>query len=393
MPRDGWDKPYSDPGDAAAADRLRRVRPAARPIRRPGDGQVFVYAGRRVGGVTLSDVDLLSIADAAGGLMVPAQEAGTLLAIRRARVELPVILDPARYLQPATGERTRQPSLWSADPLEAVAEGQAQHRVATFVSPSRYIAAGDLSTLQAVLDEGLRFAELVRRQPHQAPVLAALPIDSGWLRQQNCRERLIKAVSGLGIGIAVFPGGSGDPLEGRMAVAGLVELLEWAQDGVALLRTDLAGVGAMAFGAVATSIGLSTALRHTVGAGGRAFAQQDRSPRVLVGSLLSWVRGSQLAQVVRDDRLLDCGCPICYGRSLRRFVREDTESVREAATHSVLAWRSVIDQVLDEQPARRRAAWLELCTEAINNHARLRAHSRIALQVPRYLNSWAALSA
>ena len=187
MPRDGWDKPYSDPGDAAAADRLRRVRPAARPIRRPGDGQVFVYAGRRVGGVTLSDVDLLSIADAAGGLMVPAQEAGTLLAIRRARVELPVILDPARYLQPATGERTRQPSLWSADPLEAVAEGQAQHRVATFVSPSRYIAAGDLSTLQAVLDEGLRFAELVRRQPHQAPVLAALPIDSGWLRQQNCR--------------------------------------------------------------------------------------------------------------------------------------------------------------------------------------------------------------
>jgi hypothetical protein len=88
----------------------------------------------------------------------------------------------------------------------------------------------------------------------------------------------------------------------------------------------------MAFGAMGTSIGLSTALRHTVGAGSRAFAQQDRSPRVLVGSLLSWIRGSQLAQMVRDDRLLDCGCPICYGRSLRRFVREDAESVREAAT-------------------------------------------------------------
>jgi hypothetical protein len=235
VPRDSWDKPYADPGDAAAVDRLRRARATAKPNRRPGDGQVFLYAGRRVGGVTVSDIDLLSIADAAGGLMVQEQEAGMVLAIRRARVEIPVILDPARYLQPATDERLGQPSLWSADPLEAVAESQAQHRVAAFLSPSRYIPAGDYSTLQMVLDEGLRFAEMARRQPHRAPVLAALPIDSRWLRQPNFRERLIKAVSGLGIGIAVFPGGSGDPLEGRIGVAGLVELLAWAQDGVAVL--------------------------------------------------------------------------------------------------------------------------------------------------------------
>ena len=190
--------------------------------------------------------------------------------------------------------------------------------------------------------------------------------------------------------LALFPGGSGDPLEGRKAVTGLVELLESARDGVAVLRTDLAGIGALAFGAVATSIGLSTALRHTVAAGGRAFAQQDRSPRVLVRPLLSWIRGSQVAQVVRDGGLLDCDCPICYGRSLRRFVREDPESVREAATHSVLAWRAVMDGILDERLERRRAAWLEVCARAIDNHAVLRARSRIALRVPRYLNSWTA---
>jgi hypothetical protein len=175
-----------------------------------------------------------------------------------------------------------QPSLWSADPLDAVAEGQAQYRVAAFLSPAGYIASGDLSTLRAVLDEGVRFAEVAKRQPHTAPALIALPIDAGWLRRPDCREQLVKAVSGVGSAIAVFPGGAGDPLEGRKAVAGLVELLEVAQDGVAVLRTDLAGIGAVAFGAVATSIGLSTALRHTVAAGGRAFAQQDRSPRVLV---------------------------------------------------------------------------------------------------------------
>ena len=391
VPRDTWEKPSFNLDNAADAERLGRVR-AALPVRRPGDGKVFVYAGRRVGGVTLSDVDLQTITDAAGGLMVQEHEAGTVLAMRRIGVDVPVIMDPARYLQPTTNERTQHPSLWSADPLDAVAEGQAQHRVSAFLSPASYIASGDFARLSAVLDEGLRFAEIANRQPHRAPVLIALPIDTGWLRRPECREQLIKAASGIGIGMAVFPGGSGNPLEGRRAVAGLVQLLESAQDRVAVLRTDLAGIGAMAFGAAATSIGLSTALRHTVTAGGRAFAQQDRSPRVLVKPLLSWTRGSQLAQVVRDGRLISCDCPVCYGRSLRRFIREDADSIREAATHSVLVWRSIVDRILDEQPNRRRTAWLEMCAEAINNHAALRTSSRIALQVPRYLNSWTALS-
>jgi hypothetical protein len=104
--------------------------------------------------VTLSDVDLQTITDAGGGLMVQEQEAGTVLAMRRVGVDVPVILDPARYLQPMTNEHAQHPSLWSADPLDAVAEGQAQHRATAFLSPARYIASGDFSTLSAVLDEG-----------------------------------------------------------------------------------------------------------------------------------------------------------------------------------------------------------------------------------------------
>jgi hypothetical protein len=176
----------------------------------------------------------------------------------------------------------------------------------------------------------------------------ALPVATGWLGDSDCRKQLIAAISGVGVGIALVPGGSGDPLEGRKVVAGLVELLESAPGRVAVLRTDLAGIGALAFGAAATSIGLSAALRHAVAASRRAFAQQDRSPRVLVGPLLSWVRGSQLAQVVRDKGLLSCRCAICHDRSLRRFLRDDPDAVREAATHSVLVWRSLVDRILGE---------------------------------------------
>jgi hypothetical protein len=389
--RDSRGQPF-DPDDIAASERLRRVRAAAR-ARRPGTGQVFVYAGRRVGGVSLSDVDLRTVTAAAGGLMVQEQEAGTALAMRRAGMDVPVILDPARYLYPTTAERPQQPSLWNPDPLGAVAEGQAQHRVAAYLSPAGFVTAGDHSLLQAVLDEGLRFAEMANRQSHRARALIAFPISTGWLRHPDCRKQLIDTVSNAGVGIALFPGGSGDPLGGRQAVAGLVELLDSARGDVAVMRTDLAGIGAMAFGAVATSIGLSTALRHTVETGRRSFAQQDRSPRVLVEGLLSWPRGSQLAQITRDEGLLDCGCPICHGRSLRRFIRDDAESVREAATHSVLAWRAIVDRILSEPSSRRRVVWLEGCAEAIDNHAGLRARNRIALQVPPYLKSWVALAA
>jgi hypothetical protein len=71
-------------------------------------------------------------------------------------VNVPLVLDPARYLP--SNERISQPSLWSADPLSAVVEGQAQHRVAAYLSPAGFIRAGDLGALRAVLDEGLRSA-------------------------------------------------------------------------------------------------------------------------------------------------------------------------------------------------------------------------------------------
>jgi len=189
----------------------------------------------------------------------------------------------------------------------------------------------------------------------------ALPVATGWLGDSDCRKQLIAVISGVGVGIALVPGGSGDPLEGRKVVAGLVELLESAPGRVAVLRTDLAGIGALAFGAAATSIGLSAALRHAVAASRRAFAQQDRSPRVLVGPLLSWVRGSQLAQVVRDKGLLSCRCAICHdgrcgassGTTLTRYERRPRIRCWCGGLSSIASWES--HQHGDGQPGWRSA--------------------------------------
>ena len=281
--------------------------------------------------------------------MVQEHEAGTVLAMRRVSVDVPVIMDPARYLQPTTNERTQHPSLWSADPLDAVAEGQAQHRVSAFLSPASYIASGDFLRLSAVLDEGLRFAEIANRQPHRAPVLIALPIDTGWLRRPEHREQLIKATSGIGIGMAVFPSGSGDPLEGRQAVAGLVRrLLESAKDGVAVLRTDLAtrdrSDGLWRGGHLDRAVdGIATyrdGRRSRLRPAGQVAPSAGQAPPLAGLAALSSGTG-------RPGRAAtQCDCPVCYGRSLRRFIREDANSMREAATHSVLVWRSIVGRIL-----------------------------------------------
>jgi hypothetical protein len=381
-----------NPDATAAQERLRHVRSKARPPRRPGDGQVFVYAGRRLGPFWLSDVDLQTVAVAAGGLMVELGEAKLAVAINRLGADLPVILDPAWFMNPASSEPSTQPSLWSTDPLSVLVEGQAQHRVAAYLSPAKCIGPREHQGLRRALDDGMRFAELASQLSHRAPVLTALPISPAWLSHPRDREQLIKAVLRASIGVALFPCGSGDPLGGRRAVAGLVEVLQAVPHDVAVLRTDLAGIGGLAFGAAATSIGLSPSLRHTVQTGSRPYAQPDRSPRVLVERLLTWTRGSQLAQITRDGGLLDCECPVCHGRSLRRFIREDAETAAEAAAHSVLTWRAITDRVLG-QPTRRqrRMAWLQACADAIDEHAALRDRSRIALRLPDYLNSWTAL--
>jgi hypothetical protein len=269
--------------------------------------------------------------------------------MHRLGVDLPVILDPAWFMDLVSREPSMQPSLWSADPLSALVEGQAQHRVAAYLSPAQCIGPREQQGLRRALDDGMRFAELASQQSHRAPVLAALPISPAWLSHSYDREQLIKAV---------------------------------------------VRIGGLAFGAAATSIGLSPALRHTVQTGGRPYAQPDHSPRVLVERLLSWTRGSQLAQITRDGGLLDCECPVCHGRSLRRFIREDAEATVEAAAHSVLTWRAITDRVLAKSTRRqRRMAWLQACADAIDEHAALRGRSRIALSVPDYLNSWTALLA
>jgi hypothetical protein len=331
---------------------------------------------------------MVTLAVGASGLMLSHDQAAITTRLRRQGYQTPLLLDPACYFRDAADNR--QLSLLDPEPDNRWLAVPSDQQVAMYLSPSRFVAAGDVARLQMVLVAGQRFLELAHAQTHRAPAMIALPIDGQWLAPGSV-DCLVAAVTSAGAPVAAMPGGQMDPLSTTAVVRGLVAFLGAIPQQAALLRTDLAGLGALAYGAVATAIGVSASLRHVVPPGKRAFPQPDPTPRVLVEPLLSWVRGSVLEQIERDGGMLECPCAVCHGRSLRRFGNPRAEVVREAAIHSVLAWRAVADRVLAAPADRRPAVWVGTCAEALELHARLRARTQIELVVPAYLSSWAAL--
>jgi hypothetical protein len=348
---------------------------------------LFAYAGLQVGNTRLTDVDVMALAIAAGGLILRGDDASVATRLRRYGFDLPLLIDPAAYFKAADAA---QLSLLDLEPGDRWLSLQAEQRVGAYLSPSLFVHAGDLAGLGTVLTAGQQFVRRTRGLQHAAPAMITLPLDARWFGPKHL-EKLCVAAGGVEAPIALMAGGQMDPLDSAPLVRGLVEFLGRLPQPVALLRTDLAGLGAVAHGASAAAIGTSGTLRHVVQPGKRAVPQQDPTPRVLVEPLLSWIRGSQLEQVERHEGLLDCNCAICYGRSVRRFGNPEPASVREATMHSVLVWRAVADRVLSSSTRARAARWVQACEDALELHDRLRAISQVDLWVPAYLKSWAAL--
>jgi hypothetical protein len=388
--QDQHDGSPTDPAEQRTDQtRLHRLLAARALQSRPGGEQLFAYAGRQLSnGSWLSEDDYIAFALGAGGLMLTHDHAAVAARLRARGYRLPLVLDPACYFRNAADDA--QLSLLHPEPESRWVAVQCEQQVAMYLSRAPFVPAGDMAGLDAALESGRRFCDLAGSQPHKAPAMIALPIHYQWLTT-NHLGALCAALTQADTSVALLPGGQSDPLASRQAVRGLVELLSDSPQPIAVLRTDLAGLGALAYGAVATAIGVSASQRHTTEPGKRGFTQPDRTARVLVEPLLSWVRGSVLERIARDDGMLNCDCAVCYGRSLRRFGNPHPELLREAAAHSVLVWRAVADRVLSGPAGGRAAAWLQACEDAREMHARLRAQSRVDVWEPDYLSSWTAL--
>ena len=242
-------------------------------------------------------------------------------------------------------------------------QGQIDAGADAALTPTLYLRAGDLGSVEAAVAGAVALG--------RADVILALPMDAGWLAP-GLIDKVIDLLATVPIPKAVMLGGQFNPPQRVMdGVLGLRRLVTEVPN-VALFRTDLAGLDAVAQGCLAASIGASSTLRHIVPPGEAAMygqANGDRSPSVLVPELLSYVRGCVLATRFGDLPAPPCRCARCGGRSIVSFLGQ--EDWKDARLHGVAVWAEWVRNLLypDSLEGRRRY-WRQLCREAIAAHAR-----------------------
>lgn len=330
----------------------------------------------QVGALARRDLGLLGAA--AGGVVLTGSPAADVSAQLRGSGVV-VVIDPARYLSDK-----EQPARL-IDEAEYWLQLQTEQQAVAYLSPAGHVGRDDRVRLGEAVELGERFLRLAADTGRRGACYATVAVDSSWVSGRAAE--LAGVVAGLGR-VALTVAHAGDPFATRLAVRGLVRLAREVPR-LLLLRTDLAGLGALAHGAEAAAIGVSTTTRHFVPPGSSGFASvADGSPRVLVPRLLSYVKASRLERQAADEALA-CDCRVCEGASVARFA--DPAFAGQADVHSVLAWRRLADDLIAQTRARRPGWWARRCAAALDEHEALEARGGLPAEPPAYLRWWAEL--
>jgi hypothetical protein len=335
----------------------------------------LVYGGGRLAADSAS-----RIARRADGLVLRGKSGAKLVrTLRKVAPDVRIMFDPSLYERPPAS----QLSLMASTESELLR--QTQMNPAAFLSPSRFVPEAERSALSDVLAEGDEFCRAARSMRPLTPSLIVLPITKYWLTKGL--DELVNALSATEERVALVLGDQNDPLDGAEAVRGLVAVVA-SRQGISLLRSDLAVLGAIAHGAEIGAIGTGTSVRHFVQPGKRGGGvPRDKTASTLVPALLSYVKGSKLGQVPESNYLLRCFCRVCEGQSLVRFG--DERLVAESHEHSVETWSAMAEQIRGSEPSVRPRTWRSACADAIEAHQELSISSGVLFEASNQLKAWA----
>ncbi|MBB5913929.1 hypothetical protein BJY24_002796 [Nocardia transvalensis] len=268
--------------------------------------------------------------------------------------------------------------------LEEYLQAQRDCGADVVLTPTGYLNVGDSDALRALVRDAARI--------ERDDVVVSVPLDIAWLKNDHITH-LIAVLARLDRPKAVFLGGQFDPMERYKAAVENLRRLVAEAGNVAVLRTDLTGFDVMSHGAYAASIGTGGSLRHMIPFGETPFAQQkDPSPSVLFEELMSFHKGSTLAQRFANTRPPVCDCETCHGQALDRFLSRDDRF--DAHRHTVHTWASWAKDMHGQSTLADRATWWRnrchtavTYTEAVN----AQINQPEAFQAPKTLQAWAEL--
>jgi hypothetical protein len=271
------------------------------------------------------------------------------------------------------------------EPLtESWLRSQEAVNAAAVLSDSGYIGEDDDQSLTSVLDQCSRAG---------GNVVAVLPLHVSWLGKGL--KRLGAEVNGHGVPVALVLEHKSDPLGTQRTVRGLLRFLSETEVPVSLLCCDISGLGAIAFGASWSAVGVRSRLRHLYPAGSDGYSP-GQSVSALVKPMLTivtvqkiaeaWARTHQDPDWVHD--IWTCPCWTCQNRTLDWLA---TASEAEANAHTFEILAELRDGLSALPPGRiRERSWTSKCRAAVSRYEELRLGLRVGWQAPGYLRSWAA---
>lgn len=320
--------------------------------------------------------DVAELAALAGGAIAqPGRSSSAIQRLRAAHVPL--------ALQQAWPDEQDQARLWEAHE-EWLGR---QHGVAFMTTQTQWIPNPSklgIRELKPAIRQLQLEVVLAREREAGTTCMAMLAVEYRWLTQEAHRARLIAELSDFGGPVGLMLSKDRDPLDSAKTVEGLITLLREVPK-VAVLRCDNGAIGALAFGAVGASIGLTGGTRHFPPPETGGYADlSDNTPRLLVPSILAWWKGSRLSYM-DDDWMFRCNCSVCRGQSLTRF--QDESLRHEAEAHSVAAWIQLAREVMSD-PSGPERGWIQRCEQANQALEELEDSSGLVENPSRQLTAW-----
>jgi hypothetical protein len=280
-----------------------------------------------------------------------------------------VLFDGCAYQHP---DRPTDPDDWYAKQRDAGAD--------RLLTPGRWVP-WDLDP--AVMRTAVQAENDVASRADDVTVLLA--IDGRWLTARGLNAALA-ALSDLDRPIALVLASRTDPLGGAGAVNGLTTLT-WKIDDLTILRCDHGAIGAVAFGAVHGSIGLTPSYRHFVPPAATASAiPHDRTPRVFVWELMDWFSVGTIAGWATSRITLTCSFDCCGGAHIARFFDPRRQAEADYHNRTVLAY--LANYVLDAPTDQRRTIFGRLCDKAEQRYGNMGGFTTV-IKPKAQLQQWA----
>lgn len=374
--------------EAARAQALHALGLQPKPSAPPGPvgaltDRILVHASWDAGRQL---VDLLPT-DSSGLMLSGAEAATGVKELSRRGHAGSRLIDPEGYrLAAATADApfALQDDGLFAVTLEMVLDGQRDAGATAAITPTAFFRAGNADPLKKAAD--------VVTDLDRDDVILAAPLDIAWFNNEHFPQ-LLAILRQLMVPKLVFLGGQFDPMERyKSGVANLRRLVSEAPY-IGVARTDLTAFDAMTHGAFVASIGTGGSRRHVVPFGQVPISsKKDYSPNVLLPEVMSFYKGSVLAERFANTEPPTCSCPSCNGRALDTFLSRDDSAAAHA--HGVHTWNPWIAEMRRQRTLAERAEWWQqrsVDAAAYCDILNARIEQEGAFEAPGPLKAWADL--